>query len=389
MQLFKSFCMIGKRRITTISIYFIIYAVITIVLSVTAKDSMSANFRTKELSVCVQDEDNSEASKALISYLGSIHNLAEMENSPEVLQEHLYYRDIDYVLTIKEGFQDKILKGENDSLVTNVKVPGSSAGYFADQQVTQYIQLVQLYLNGGFSMDEALVKTVDSLKNTENVKYVTFDDNNQNGKKEVFYFYQYLPYVFILLLFCGLAPIIIIFQEKDMRNRINCSCAKLLERNLQLALGGGVYSICIWLLFIILGTVVYRGAMFSVNALYAMLNSFAFLLISVAMTLLFSCFDLGANVMNIVNIVSNILGLGMSFLGGVFVPQNMLSDKVLAFARFLPTYWYIRANNMLAGFSTELFDMHVYWNAIGIQLLFALAIFALTLVATKLRRQAV
>lgn len=389
MQLFKSFCMIGKRRITTISIYFIIYAVITIILSVTAKDSMSANFRTKELSVCVQDEDNSEASKALISYLGSIHNLSEMENSPEVLQEHLYYRDIDYVLTIKEGFQDKILKGENDSLVTNVKVPGSSAGYFADQQVTQYIQLVQLYLNGGFSMDEALVKTVDSLKNTENVKYVTFDYNNQNGKKEVFYFYQYLPYVFILLLFCGLAPIIIIFQEKDMRNRINCSCAKLLERNLQLALGGGVYSICIWLLFIILGTVVYRGAMFSVSALYAMLNSFAFLLISVAMTLLFSCFDLGANVMNIVNIVSNILGLGMSFLGGVFVPQNMLSDKVLAFARFLPTYWYIRANNMLAGFSTELFDMHVYWNAIGIQLLFALAIFALTLVATKLRRQAV
>ena len=387
MQLFKAFCMIGKRRITTISIYFIIYAAITIILSVTAKDSLSANFRTKELSVCVQDEDNSEVSRALTAYLGSIHNLVEMENNPEVLQEHLYYRDIDYVLTIKEGFQDKVLKGESDSLVTNVKVPGSSAGYFADQQVTQYIQLVQLYLNGGFSMDEALVKTIDSLENTENVKNITFDDNNQNGKKEVFYFYQYLPYVFILLLFCGLAPIIIIFQEKDMRNRINCSCQKLLERNLQLALGGGVYSICIWLLFIILGTVVYGGAMFSVNALYAMLNSFVFLLISVALTLLFSCFNLGANVMNVVNIVSNILGLGMSFLGGVFVPQNMLSDKVLAFARFLPTYWYIRANNMLAGFSTEVFDMHLYWNAIGIQLLFALAAFTLTLAAAKLRRQ--
>ena len=387
MQLFKAFCMIGKRRITTISIYFIIYAAITIILSVTSKDSLSANFRTKELSVCVQDEDNSEVSRALTAYLGSIHNLVEMENNPEVLQEHLYYRDIDYVLTIKEGFQDKVLKGESDSLVTNVKVPGSSAGYFADQQVTQYIQLVQLYLNGGFSMDEALVKTIDSLENTENVKNITFDDNNQNGKKEVFYFYQYLPYVFILLLFCGLAPIIIIFQEKDMRNRINCSCQKLLERNLQLALGGGVYSICIWLLFIILGTVVYGGAMFSENALYAMLNSFVFLLISVALTLLFSCFNLGANVMNVVNSVSNILGLGMSFLGGVFVPQNMLSDKVLAFARFLPTYWYIRANNMLAGFSTEVFDMHLYWNAIGIQLLFALAAFTLTLAAAKLRRQ--
>ena len=89
------------------------------------------------------------------------------------------------------------------------------------------------------------------------------------------------------------------------------------------------------------------------------------------------------------SVIRNLLGLGMAFLGGVFVPQNMLSDEVLAVARFLPTYWYVRANNMLAGFSTEIFDMHLYWNAIGIQLLFALTAFALTLVASKLKHQAV
>ena len=158
---------------------------------------------------------------------------------------------------------------------------------------------------------------------------------------------------------------------------------------MELAFGCGAYSLCIWLLFMVLGVAVYHGSMFTEKALYAMLNSFVFLLISIALTLLLSCFDLAVNVMNVVNIVSNLLGLGMAFLGGVFVPQNMLSDEVLAVARFLPTYWYVRANNMLAGFSTEIFDMHLYWNAIGIQLLFALTAFALTLVASKLKHQAV
>lgn len=388
MQLFKAFCKIGKRRITTIGIYFVIYAVITIILSVTAKDNLNANFQSKELSVCVIDEDNSKASKALTSYLGSIHHLVTLENDPEVLQDHLYYRDINYVLTISKGFEEKLLAGEKEGFVTNVKVPGSSAGYFADQQVTEYIQALQLYLTGGFSIDEAIEKVSASFANAGEVEAVVFEKETAEGRKEVFYFYQYLPYIFILLLFAGLAPIIMIFQEKDMRNRINCSAQKLLSRNLELALGCGAYSIGMWFLFMILGTLVYRGSMFTGNALYAMLNSFVFLLISIAMTLFLSCFDLGVNVMNVVNIVANLFGLGMSFLGGVFVPQNMLSDKVLAFSRFLPTYWYVRANNMLAGFSSESFDMHLYWNAIGIQLLFALTAFALTLVASKLKRQA-
>ena len=44
----------------------------------------------------------------------------------------------------------------------------------------------------------------------------------------------------------------------------------------------------------------------------------------------------------------------------------MLSGSVLAVGRFLPAYWYIRANNMLAGFGKEVFDLSFYWKCIGI-----------------------
>ena len=84
--------------------------------------------------------------------------------------------------------------------------------------------------------------------------------------------------------------------------------------------------------------------------------------------------------------LAHIVGLSMSFLCGVFVPQSMLSGSVLAVGRFLPAYWYIRANNMLAGFGKEVFDLGFYWKCIGIQFLFAAAMFALTAVAARQRK---
>ena len=127
--------------------------------------------------------------------------------------------------------------------------------------------------------------------------------------------------------------------------------------------------------------------MFTQQSALAAFNSLVYLVTAISFTALFSSFPWKGNVMNTVNMVANLLGLGMAFLGGVFVPQNMLSAQVLMVGRFFPTYWYIRINNMLAGFSTEAYDSKVYWMAIGIELLFAVAAFTLVPVVTKMNRQ--
>lgn len=387
MQLFKAFCMIGRRRIVSIVIYVAVFAMITLCYGMTAKDNMDSVFQSKELSVCVIDEDNTVASKALIAYLDSMHEIVNLENDPEVLQEHLYYRDIQYILTIPKGYEDRLANLDTDDLLSNVKVPGSASGHFVDQQLHQYVQVVKLYVAGGYELEQALDKAIDTFEEKKEVENVSFKKGETQEKETVFYFYQYLPYVFILVLFCGLAPIIITFQKKEIFNRTACAPLKGISRNLQLVSGCGIYSICIWGFFMLLGIVVYREAMFTKNSGLAAVNSLAFLLIGVALTALLSSFHWGDNVMNAINMVANIVGLGMAFIGGVFVPQNMLSEQVLSVARFIPTYWYIRVNNMLAGFSVEAFDSEIYWTSIGIQLLFAAAAFALVLVITRLNRQ--
>lgn len=383
MQLFKAFLKIAKANLPGISVYFAVYVALTFLLGTTSQQNIDANFQSSALDICIIDEDQSMASDAIENYLASIHNLVEVENDPSVLQDHLYYRSISYILTIPEGFEEKLLAGNTDDLYTYVAIPGSTTCYFVNQQITQFTQTLQIYLAGGYSLKDA-IRSCMALTETSHVNNLSFNDGNVVEKKEIYYFYQYLPYIFIVLLISGMAPIIIKFQEKDILARNSCSAEPLTSRNFQIALGCICYSALAWIVFQLLAFIAYGKICLTGNALYAMLNSFVFLLVAASVTFFASNFSIDDNV---AHMIGNTLGLGMSFLCGVFVPQAMLSDGVLNVARFLPMYWYIRANNMLAGFGTEAFNTNVYWSAIGIQLLFAAAFFTFALVASRIKRQ--
>ena len=43
---------------------------------------------------------------------------------------------------------------------------------------------------------------------------------------------------------------------------------------------------------------------------------------------------------NLINMISNMLVLSMSFLCGVFINQELLSDGIVKAAHFMPLYWY-------------------------------------------------
>ncbi|MBR6717412.1 MAG: ABC transporter permease, partial [Oscillospiraceae bacterium] len=84
---------------------------------------------------------------------------------------------------------------------------------------------------------------------------------------------------------------------------------------------------------------------------------------------------------NIINIITQIVSLGMCFLCGVFVDQSMLGDGVLSAARFLPAYWYIRVNRMLEG--AEVYDGQFAAKAIAIEAAFVVVLALLTVMLRK------
>lgn len=383
MQVFNAFIKIARKRLGTIITYFAIFAVLCLIMTSQRDAQMNSNFQSTSLDICIIDRDGSTASTALTDYLSSIHNRIELPDDEEVLQDNLYYRYVDYILTIPEGFEKNLKNGATSKLLTNVKIPGSGNGAFIDQQIDSYLQTIQMYLAGGDTLENAIASTDSFLAESPDVTTVSFTKESSSDS-DAFYFFRYLPYVLIAILISGLSPLLVTMNEKDLRARTTCSSLSLSSHNLQVSLGAAVYSLFVWLAFMLLGVIFYGAEMFTTNALFAMLNSFIFLLFTASVTLLISLFSPSQNV---ANMLSNVLGLSISFLCGIFVPQSMLSENIVKASRFLPAYWYTRANDMLGGLSDEAMNPDFYWQNILVQLLFTVAIFVAILVTSKLKRQ--
>ncbi|MBQ9956788.1 MAG: ABC transporter permease, partial [Ruminococcus sp.] len=198
-------------------------------------------------------------------------------------------------------------------------------------------------------------------------------------------FFQYIPYILILSLVTAICPSILTMTSNEIRNRTNCSCVSSAKQLIQLVLGTVIVSFSIFLILIIASIALYKGELFTSTGLLALLNAFVFLLFVIMFTLLIAVI---APSPRAVDMIANIFGLGMSFLCGVFVPQYLLSDAVLSVGKFFPAYWYVKANNMLAGVNGYVFTNSDFFTAIAVQLAFTVAIFFITLLISKSRRSA-
>lgn len=389
MQVFKTFLKIAKKKFPSVLLYYIIFTVIVIGMSKIGAKDHETSFTATKADIYIIDEDDSTASHALSNYLSSVHNLVTLKDTDTMtLQDALYYQKVDYILTIPEGFEKQLTDTDSD---TKAVLPvsmrkDSSNGYFVDQQVNEYLSSVRLFMAGGFSLSEAVTKSSESLSKGNDTTVLKLEEKETDGAQiGLTYFFQYLPYVLINMLLLGMTPILMTFNQKDLGARISCSSLSLKSRNAQITLGCIVFSLFVWLLFILTALFIFGpDTLFSVNGLRSLLNSAMVLLFSIALSLLISTFSLKQQSLSM---IANVVSLGLCFLSGIFVPQYLLGKGVLAVAHFLPTYWYVRLNSMLGGISDEILTTAKYWRFIGIQFGFFVAIFCIYLVSSKYQKR--
>ena len=383
MQVFKAFLKSARKYLPINLMYFVIFCTIAVAATNFNTNKEHASFRTAALDIGIIDKDGSDASGALCEYLESMHTLTPLAQEKEVLLDKLFYRTLDYVLILPEGFEEDLFAGEKKNLYETVQIPGVYSSAFIDEQIYSYLKTLRLCLAGGFTPKDALSHTAAELAVSSNqVQLLKPEDDTQTDSRmsAVYYFYQFLAYVIISMILTGLTPILTIFQEKNLAKRISCSSTSLLSRNLQIALGSTLYCLGIWVLFIVTSRILYGSAICSKEGLLCIANSFLLLPVGVSISLIVSCFAPSGNTINMIN---NILTLGMSFLCGIFIPQQMLGKGVLAFSKFLPLYWYIKNNDLISGFGGEPFTMHAYRTHLGILVLYGIALFSLALAISK------
>lgn len=383
MQVFKTFMRITLKRLPTALIYVGIFMIFSVIMAKNSSEDMK--FTNFKLDVCVIDEDNSEASEAFSNFIEENHNIVEIENNKDSILNAIYYGTVDYVITIKEGYQDKILNGETENLFTNYTKPGNSGAVFLENSISEYAGALSAFITAENELPSALDKTSGILAKEIDVDIETFEAKSNSTYTTTFaYYFQFLSYTFIAILISLIAPIFLTMNSTEMQNRTNCSSLKSSSQSLQMALGTGLVVLAVWILFMIVALIFNNGVIDEKVGL-AMLNSFVFIIVTAGLSLFLSVIIPSKRA---IDMIATTLSLGMSFLCGVFVPLSVLGDGVASVSRFLPAYWYVRANNLLAGVSDEIYSSEKYFSFLGIEMLFAIAFFVLFFLISRIRKNA-
>lgn len=381
MQVFKAFFITLKKQSFSILIYFIIFLVLSLVLSGNGRTQTEVVYNDAKIKVAVFDRDNTALSKSLYDYLNKTQELVSIKDDKESISDELFYRNVEYVLIIKTGFEEKIKSGSYEDLLENVKVPDSISGKLLDNKINQYLSVLSAYTAGGLTTDEAAAKTLETADLSAKVTLLKVE-GKQAEKSSAYYFYSYIPYVLICMLISGLGSILIIFRKKDLNQRIKCSALTETGRNTALILASLLFGLVCWAVFILLSVILYKGEVTGIKGGLFLLNSLVFLFVAMSLTYLVSFL---VKTPSALNMASNIIGLGLSFLGGIFVPQEYMSSSVLRFSKFLPTYWYVVTNQTIESFNSTAEQFHIVIRNLGIEAVFAVIIFAAAILLSRSR----
>lgn len=367
-----------RKRLPSAMIYIIVFVVISII--VTNASTKDNKFEVTKLDICVFDEDDTPESRALIDFIGKSNDIDEIENDRDTIIDSLYYKRVNYALIIKKGYAERLAAGDTADLFGSYHIDENYSVVYMGQLLNEYTTSVKAYLTMGRTLDEAISSAEEALSQNTEVDMLRVDKGGSSHFSVDFAgYFQYMPYILIAAVFTVVCQVLVTMNNKDIRYRTNCSCIAPSKYTFQMFMGSAVFVLAVWLLLIVIGAILNKE-MYTGRAWYAVLNSFIFSVVVTAISVFISSFEPKENVLNL---ITQVLSIGMSFLCGIFIPMEVLSDRVLAVARFLPAYWYVRANNMIA--DIEPFNRSSVIQCLLIEAGFAVMLILLTLLVRKLK----
>jgi ABC-2 type transport system permease protein len=386
MQVFKAYFKVIKKHRVSLLIYVIIFVAISLLITSQLYGNTPAQgFSAAKAYVAFYSDDTQ--SPLVDGIKGFLEKNAQIVNIPddtEKIQDALFYEKVNYVVRVPAGFTLSFLNSETAELKT-MSAPGTTSGIYMSYLLNKYLNLASFYQKNSPGLSEAeIVQSVGAaFENQTQVNLNTYSKPQVSGSMS--YYFQYFGYCILALMMMGVTSVMMAFNEKDLSNRIQCSPLKPLSMNLQMLLGNSVFAIGVWAFLCALIFGLYNGTLDTGSLLLAV-NALVFTIASLSIGFLCGKF-IRSHQMQAA--VVNTISLGICFLSGVFVEQELLGKTVLAISSFTPGYWYVKAIDEIRGL-TEYTASSVapVINSMLIQLGFAAAILIIALAVSKQRRRA-
>ena len=381
MHILKSFFKVVNYYKVGIIIYAVIVMVMLVALTGTGSGNTDKMFQ-KKYTLYIVDNDKSAVSEAFIGYMTEKHYRKEGDLSDDQIRDLLYYQHISEYIVIPEGFGEAFLntKDEPLSLIETMYDDSLPRGIFINMQMNEYLNGIRDYMNSGLSLEDADLKVKEA---TDIESFVTLKEKEASPMERPYTAFQFLPFGILSIIFSGVMPVILSFNDKEKKNRTMVSKLPMTVRNVMLILGAAILSVFVTAALVALATFGGPEYVFTREWWLSALNAFIYTISITFLLSMLTSLPLGLGKKGGANstaFITNIIGLSFAFLGGTFGDLTILGDKVNAIGRFIPNYWYSVAARKIWYDGAGLQDL---MYCFGLELLFGAVCLSIGLVFTK------
>lgn len=332
MRVFKNYFKIAWGHRVSILLYTVIFFILMSFF--VSSDNSKEEYKSVDVNIYLKDNANTKLSKALHDYLDKNADIKQMDES--LVEDNLFYGRISATVELGKDF-------DSTKEVLFKSAPNDMYAMSVKEKINSFLSQVSAYESAGFTEEEAIKNTDVDLAKKYNVG-IKAAVKEEDGGVARFYF-NFLNYIIIAQVLLIVSSISSVYKSKPILMRNSVSPISNKRINFELMLGNIVTGLMVWLVYMIFLVVIYKYDFTVVSINLMMLNSFIFTIAVVAMAVMIASLIRNTNA---IQGVMNIVSLGSSFLCGAFVPQEVLGDTALAIGKLLPSYYYIRNNEMLA-----------------------------------------
>lgn len=384
MPVFKLCLKIFKKNLKVMLIYFGVFIMVSVIMMSNNNPREQAGFELSKVKVAVFSEDFTPLTEGLLLALEDIVSFVPLTDDREVIQDALYYRNVQYVLRIPEGFSNA-LATDKPLVLEKTSLPETFQSTYIDVRIDQYLNLTRLYLRQMPYADFDRIKgyVLEDLRFETQVTMLDSERKMGEGGMMQYYF-NYLAYTFMFVIIMGVSTIMLVFNDLKIKRRNACAPISPLKVTFEFFIAILLFTIISWLILVALSLFFSKDELGDAPTMYFILNSLVFALSGAGISFLIGNLVKGREA---ISAIANTVTLGSCFISGVFVPQAILSESVLRMASFLPTYWYVKGNSQIASQNAlDLTQLGGLTNSILIQIGFAFAFFIIAMVVGKHKR---
>lgn len=390
MQVCKLAAKVAVRHWHLLLIYVVALTAAAVAVGSFAGSSSNAVFEEEAPKVAVVDRDGSELSRALAAYTLASGTPVEVEDSAYGLQDAAAKDRASYVLVIPEGFGEGLVAaaraGEDSPVLETVISYQSSLGALMDERVRAYASALYGFA-AATDADAAQIAAWADEATAESASVAYAEADEVEGLSEGYLAYAAFTIYSIFVSIVVFVPVCLApLERSDTRRRLHASPVSSLSFGVQAGAACVAFGLAVWAFEAAVGLAAFGwsfGEGAAAPASVVVSAQLAYALFAVAVGVLLWRLRAGEAY---VHGVANAFATLFSFMGGAWVPLDMLGEAVANVARFTPGYWVCDAFSAASDASVLSGEaLARVGGDLGIVALFAVAVLAAALAVGRAR----